>query len=110
MKIYISGQISGLTEAEYKENFKNAAYDVYKLYPIITGHYFNPVVNPLEIYPLFGIKKWLFYMIADLWQLRKCTHIALMSNWKDSKGACIEHFIGKFIFNIVEGNLFPCTY
>jgi len=102
MKIYISGQISGLSKEEYTNNF--AGY----IYKIATNKaYFNSIseallgiLSPLEIYPLFGIKKWLFYMIADLWQLRKCTHIALMSNWKDSKGACIEHFIGKFIFKL----------
>jgi len=98
MKIYLSGKISGLTEVEYTENFKKSGCKIIELFPIVEKHYYSMVVNPLDIKPLFGIKKWLFYMVADIWQLRKCSHIALMQNWIDSKGACIELFLAKFYF------------
>ena len=57
-------------------------------------------VNPFSIEPLFGIKSWLFFMIADLWQLRKCTHIAMQPNWSDSRGAVIEYYYAKFILKL----------
>lgn len=74
MKIYISGQISGLSKEEYVYNFKNAAYSVWKFFG--AGSY-KHIINPIDLKPFLGIKKWLFYMISDLWQLRKCTHIAM---------------------------------
>jgi hypothetical protein len=90
--IYISGKISGLDIYTVNQNFFMASFYVAK--------YKAKIINPLEIRPLFGIKKWLFYMIADIWQLRKCTHIAMQKNWIDSKGAVIEYFLAKFIFKL----------
>lgn len=92
MKVYISGKISGLTENEFTKNFDFATYHIEADYQP------DEIVNPIDIKPLFGIKKWIFFMIADIWKLRKCTHIAMQKNWIDSKGACIEHFLAKFIF------------
>lgn len=98
MKIYISGKISGISEKEYTENFYFADLELSKQY---SGLYkISSVINPLDIKPFLGIKSWTCYMINDLRALRKCTHIALMYNWKDSKGACIEHFVGKFILKL----------
>lgn len=90
--VYISGQITGLTEIEYKQNFAIAE-------SMIACKYLH-TVNPIRIKPFLGIKSWICYMINDIRELRKCTHIALMSNWKESKGACIEYFFGKFIFKL----------
>jgi hypothetical protein len=88
--IYISGKISGLSIQEAEYNFTRSECELvnYK------------TINPLNIRPLFGIKKWLFYMISDILQLRKCTHIAMQKNWIDSKGAVIEYFLAKFIFKL----------
>lgn len=99
MKIYISGKISGLSEKEYNKNFYNAKSKIYL--DGIDG--FNmilacQIISPLSINPIFGIKKWLFFMISDIAALRKCTHIAMQKNWIDSKGAVIEYFFAKFIF------------
>ncbi len=94
MKIYISGQITGLTEKEYVNNFN---YETLKLVGR-TMVLRNDVINPLDIIPLFGIKKWLFFMISDIAALRKCTHIAMQKNWIESRGACIEYYCAKFIF------------
>ena len=97
MKIYISGKISGLPEKEYINNFDNARREVWGS---IQECYYKDIVNPIEIIPFLFIRKWLFYMIADIWKLRKCTHIAMQKNWVDSKGAVIEYFFAKFIFKL----------
>ena len=91
-RVYVSGQISGLKLEYAKQNFHFACLEVKKY------HDADFVVNPFDVTPFLGIKKWLFYMIADLWQLRKCTHIAMQKNWIDSKGAWLEYGYAKFIF------------
>ena len=98
MKIYISGQITGLSEKEYKDNFNKSDYDLFIKYTK-QGAY-PKIINPLNIAPLFGVKKWTFFMLSDLIELRKCTHIAMQKNWINSKGAVIEYFFAKFIFKL----------
>ena len=98
MKVYISGKISGLTEKEYTENFHTAYSHLFEKQLVDCS---LNVINPLNIKPLFGIKKWFFYMCADLWQLKKCDAIAVQKNWVNSKGAFIEVFFSKFIFKQV---------
>ena len=101
MRIYISGQITGLTVEEFTKNFKNAKDNIY-----INGvDGFNmilscQIINPIDLIPFLGVKKWLCYMIADLCHLRKCTHIAMQPNWINSKGAIIEYFFAKFVFKL----------
>ncbi len=92
MKIYISGKITGLQEKEYQTNFFEAYKKLKKIYNC------PRFVFPIGIQPFLGIKKWLFYMINDIRELKKCTHIAMQPNWVDSKGAVIEYFFAKFIF------------
>ena len=92
--VYLSGRISGMPLEWAETNFFNAQCEVTKFYNADT------IVNPLNIRPFLGVKKWLFYMISDLWQLRKCTHIAMQKNWIDSKGCHWEHYFAKFIFKI----------
>lgn len=104
MKIYISGQISGLSEEEYAKNFECQSVRLYLNtdYEFYEGKHlpYKYIINPLDIKPFLGIKKWLFYMISDLYQLRKCTHIAIQSNWVESRGAIIEYFFAKFIYKL----------
>ena len=60
--IYISGKISGLSKNEYTLNFEQS-----KLLLFANADCdFNDIINPINIKPLFGIKKWLFFMIADI--------------------------------------------
>jgi len=93
-KIYISGKISGLTEKEYKENFAKAK----RILMFTQSLGYDQVLDPTTIKPLFGIKRWFFYMANDLRAQRKCTHSAFQENWIDSKRAVIEYFFAKFIF------------
>lgn len=94
MICYLSGKISGLTVEEYIRNFDFAKYHIEADYEP------EEIINPIDIKPFLGIKRWLFYMIADLWQLSKCTHIAMQKNWVDSKGAWLEYGYAKFILKI----------
>ena len=87
MKVYLSGKISGLSEKHCKAKFTIAKAAVY------FNHFPKMIYNPLEIKPLFGIKKYWCFMAADLWTLIfKSDSIYLLDNWKDSKGAKIELF------------------
>ena len=119
MKTYISGQITGLTQNEYERRFR-LAEKLVRWRKDFSGE----IINPLNVKPLFCIKKrtktivtekgiehkthwtelhkekWLWFMIADLWQLKKCSHIAMQSNWTESRGSCIEYFCAKFIFKL----------
>lgn len=99
MKIYISGQISGLSKEQYVLNFNKATMNLLNYFDNMSDALLN-IVNPVGLTPFFGIKKWLFYMISDLWQLRKCTHIAMQSNCIESRGAIVEYFFAKFIYKL----------
>lgn len=90
--IYISGKITGLLIFEYENEFARAATLLRRKYPKAI------IVSPLNIRPLFGIRKWMFYMAADLHYLLKCDSIAFMQNWKDSRGARIEMIVA-LLFN-----------
>jgi len=98
MKIYISGKISGLSEEEYTDNFEKVKLNLWETDFCFSIRRYSHIISPLDIKPFLGIKSWLFYMIADIWQLRKCNHIAMQKNWTDSKGAVIEYFFAKWIF------------
>lgn len=95
-RVYLSGKISGLDESTYSTLFVRAQVEV----NISHGFRVNEIINPVRIKPLFGIKRWFFYMVKDLYILSHCTHIAMLPNWTDSRGACIEHFFAKFVFKI----------
>jgi len=118
MKIYISGQITGLEKIEYENNFRDAKRFINMAYSAP----WDITVSPLDITPFLGNCKrtitvlnysgeykvkhwsefykenWLNYMINDIRSLRKCTHIAMHPNWIESRGAVIEYFLAKFIF------------
>ena len=100
MICYLSGKISGLTEGEYTRNFALAERHIYWLKEFEGKRDLIKIINPLDIKPLFGIKKWWCYMFNDLKALRKCTHIAMQPNWIYSKGAWLEYGYAKFILKI----------
>lgn len=82
--IYISGKISGLDIEDAKLKF--LAYTM----KIIKDYHPAVPINPTTIRSLFGIEKWIFYMVADIWQLLKCDAIMLQPDWVDSRGSKIE--------------------
>lgn len=78
MKIYISGQITGLKEKEAKIYFDRAE-------KMLLEKGYNPV-NPMRINPPIKNKSWKDYMIDDLRLLFDCEAIYLIDNWQMSKG------------------------
>jgi hypothetical protein len=89
-KAYISGKITGLEKKLVRMSFYN--------YSFFLKQKDYEVVNPLQIKPFLGIKKYWYYMINDIRALRKCDKVFFMPNWTDSRGAVIEYFFAKFIF------------
>ena len=80
--IYISGKISGLDAEFVRGKFNGSEWDL-----IMQNKSFE---NPIHIRPLFGIDKWLFHMLADIWVLLRCDAILLQPDWIDSRGSKIE--------------------
>lgn len=81
MKIYISGKISGI-ENEAFAIFEEAEKRLLEL-----GH---EVVNPMRLNHDHD-KSWENYMKEDVKALCECDGVYMLSNWRDSKGAVIEH-------------------
>jgi len=86
-KVYISGQMSGLSRDEYTARFDRAE-------ELLRRRGFE-VVNPTKfhvcrwswLYRLLGYELTLMY---DLWQLSRCKYIYKMPGWQQSRGANIE--------------------
>lgn len=86
MKVYISGQITGLLVAEYTGNFNRAETELKaKGYKVV-----NPIRNGLPC----GAH-WNEQMKADIRLLLDCDAIYLLANWERSIGATLERDIAK---------------
>ena len=86
MKVYISGQITGLELDEARELFEEAEKTLYSM-----GH--TPI-NPMKRVPYNQIFTWEDYMIKDIEiLLKESDAIFMLSNYRKSKGARIEKFI-----------------
>lgn len=88
MKIYISGQITGLDLEKAKQNFQQAE-------DYLQAIGYSDIVNPMKIHPESNTYTWTQYMRADLKALMDCDAIFLLSNWTFSKGAMIEKRIAE---------------
>ena len=86
MRIYLSGKITGREKEDYTRQFARAE-SFYK-----TGGF--DVVNPVAIGEAIlknnPKAKWEDFMTEDLKALRTCTHIVLLEDWEESKGAKME--------------------
>ena len=90
IKIYISGQISGLPIEQAQKNFKDA-----ELMLISKGF---EVINPFELPEHAAILKngeshneqWIEHMKVDIKALMDCDSIYMLRYWGRSKGANIE--------------------
>lgn len=85
-KIYISGQISGLTAEEYAPRFFEVARQLRA-----QGY---DVVNPLDN-GIAPSEEWREQMKADIRLLIECDAIFMLSNWELSNGATLEREIAK---------------
>lgn len=82
MKVYISGQITGLDN--FAELFEQAEKGLQYL-----GH---EVINPVKIEHNHD-KTWRSYMKNDIKALCDCDAIFLLQNWSSSDGARLEYHI-----------------
>lgn len=87
LRIYISGKITGLDVKVAKEYFDSVEQYLSQL-----GHL---PVNPMNICPQNPEWQWQDYMAEDIRALLVCDAIVMLENWKDSKGARIEHAIAQ---------------
>lgn len=92
-RVYIAGKITG--DPNYKEKFKAAAEHLLGC-GFQDGNVVNPVEHCSEDWP------WLRCMLRCLRLLCGCGWVAMLPDWKESRGAKIEHFVaqlfGKNIF------------
>ena len=94
MKIYISGQITGLPIDEAREIFKRAEIELTKLgfTPI------NPMNNGLAVE-----SDCTDHMRADIKMLMDCQAIYLLPNYKQSKGAMLELYVARQLkFKVIK--------
>lgn len=84
MKIYISGKITGETPDSVTDKFNRAVAEViaYGCEPI------NPLDNGLH-----ESEHWNNHMVADIAMLFDCDGIYMLTDWRASTGARIEHNI-----------------
>lgn len=82
-RIYISGAVT--TDPDFREKFSSAEKFVraYGLEPL------NPVRGEKD-----G-KSWEYYIRKDLRKLLRCDGIALLSDWKRSRGATLERSVAE---------------
>lgn len=94
MKIYISGQITGLPFDEVERNFDEAEQRLKEEGFTVV----NPLNNGLTVN-----HGWIEHMKADLKLLLECDTIYLLKNWKQSRGAAIEYGLAVSLgYDIIE--------
>lgn len=92
-KIYISGQISGLTPDEYRANFLEAERQLYAQgYEVV-----NPIFNGVDT-----TQPWQVHMKTDIRLLLDCDAIYMLPNWELSNGATLEREIAKALGFVIE--------
>ncbi|RKV80363.1 MAG: DUF4406 domain-containing protein [Alloprevotella sp.] len=82
MKVYISGQISGIEYEEARARFDKAE-DFLKGLGVDTV---NPMDNGLP-----EESTWIQHLCKDLELLHDCSHIYMIDGWQLSRGACVEY-------------------
>ena len=85
-KIYLSGTITG--DAGYRENFEAGVRHFVDL-----GWSRKDIVNPVEYCPEGW--SWRRCMWRCVRLLLRCGYVGMLPNWRDSRGARIEHQIAQ---------------
>lgn len=96
--IYLSGKIGGLEREEYESKFLQAQQrafaeegkDIIVINPVDVGDVLD---SQRQVLP--GTLSWEEYMRAAVKALAECTHIYMLPNWGQSRGARIEHDLAK---------------
>ena len=85
IKVFISGKVSDLPYAYAQERFNRVA-------SLFQGW---EVHNPVKLCkPTWS---WWRCMVVCLWHLMRCDTVVFMDNWRDSRGARIEHRVAKLL-------------
>lgn len=84
-KIYIAGKITGENEKECKEKFLKAEF-------ILKNKGYIPM-NPMRL--VSSKLTWKRAMLACFDLIANCDEAFFLSDWKDSKGALLEHEVCK---------------
>lgn len=104
-RVYLSGQITGLTFEEAKANFDKAEEKVanilltepYKAIVTLIKEFCEEKTSLVCVNPMKLEHKedstWEDYMEKDIAELLKCSAIYMINNWEQSKGARVEHAI-----------------
>jgi len=92
LKIYISGQITGLNYQEAKGMFERGEREAISHFAIFTSIENIKVINPMKLEHKPD-SEWEDYMQKDIDELLRCKGIYMLNNWKKSKGARVEHAI-----------------
>ena len=87
MRIYISGQITGLEIKTAESYFESVENELSK-----AGHI---PVNPMKVLAYHPDLTWHDYMAEDIKALLFCDAIFMLENWTNSKGAKIEHSVAQ---------------
>ncbi len=86
-KVFISGKMTGLTPEQYQMRFDEAACRLrtmgYEVFDPAEGGWIEQMKAAGQTYGEV--------LIETLKRLRECDAIYMLSNWKDSKGATVEH-------------------
>lgn len=85
-RCYNSGKITGLSFYSFHMNF----YVADRLIRALGYNPINPVLQGIQ-----GNAPWWLHMAVDITLLLTCRTAYFQKNWKDSKGARIEHKIAK---------------
>lgn len=85
-KIYLAGKVTG--DPRYKEKFEAGVKHLEDL-----GWKRENIVNPSQLVP--GDTPWLKAMWKCLRLMRRCEWVAMLPDWKKSRGARIECFVAR---------------
>lgn len=86
-KCYNAGKISGLNVLEALAKFRQYDELIYQSSGMLP-------VNPM-IYGLKWSRPWWMHMIFDLILMLRCDAVFFQPDWKESKGARIEHWVAE---------------
>ena len=87
MRVYISGQITGLDIKVAEQYFEQVEKQLEE-----AGYI---PVNPMKVVEYHPDHTWHYYMAKDIEALLYCDAILMLENWTNSKGAKIEHGIAQ---------------
>ena len=85
-KIYLAGKVTG--DPCYKMKFEAGVKHLEDL-----GWKRENIVNPAQLVP--GDTSWLKAMWKCLWLMLGCGWVAMLPDWKESRGARIECFVAR---------------